>query len=82
MRFLATMGAVAGAVMVGTGAAVGQVPEPALDHCIAAVDWQIAAGIQPGGGPKSIDVAPINCDMFWFRTGVIGNENSGGPLTP
>jgi hypothetical protein len=82
MRFLATVGALAGAALVWTGAASSQVPEPAFDVCIAAVDFQIEEEIQSGGGPKSIDVAPINCDMFWFRTDVIGNENSGGPLTP
>jgi hypothetical protein len=82
MRFLATVGALAGAALVWTGAASSQVPEPALDECLTAVDSQIEKEIQSGGGPKSIDVAPINCDMFWFRTDVIGNENSGGPLTP
>jgi len=40
------------------------------------VDHQIAAGIQSGGGPKSVDVAPTNCDHFWqdpTGAGVIGN---------
>lgn len=55
--------------------------DQAFEACLgdgAAVDRQIDAGIQAGGGPKSIDVAPINCDHFWQTAepegpGVIGN---------
>lgn len=37
---------------------------------------QIEREIQAGGGPKSVDVAPANCDHFWQDpegAGVIGN---------
>lgn len=37
---------------------------------------QAERGIQAGGGPKSVDVAPANCDHFWQDpegAGVIGN---------
>lgn len=46
------------------------------------IDRQVDAGIQAGGGPKSIDVAPANCDHFWQNpeeAGVIGN---GWPPPP
>ena len=52
--------------------------DPAFDACDGdggVVDRQVAAGIQAGGGPKSIDVAPTNCDHFWQSpdgAGVIG----------
>jgi hypothetical protein len=57
----------------------GEEGDPAVDACLAdggVVDRQVAAGIQAGGGPKSIDVAPTNCDHFWQDpegAGVIGN---------
>jgi hypothetical protein len=57
----------------------GEEGDQAVDACIAdggVVDRQVAAGIQAGGGPKSIDVAPTNCDHFWQDAegaGVIGN---------
>ena len=54
-------------------------PDATVEACSAAVDRQIEAGIQAGGGPKSVDVAPGNCDMFWFRGETIGNVLSGGP---
>jgi predicted metal-binding membrane protein len=38
------------------------------------IDRQVAAGIQAGGGPKSVDVAPTNCDHFWQTSGAIGNS--------
>ena len=40
---------------------------------VGTIDRQIAAGIQAGGGPKSVDVAPTNCDHFWQTFGFIGN---------
>ncbi len=55
-------------------------PDPAVAACEAAIDSQIDRAIQPGGGPKGVDVAPINCDKFWFRGDVIGNELAGGPV--
>ena len=55
-------------------------PAAAVESCEAAIDSQIGRGIQPGGGPKGGDVAPINCDSFWFRGDVIGNELAGGPV--
>jgi hypothetical protein len=58
--------------------------DPAFDACVNAVERQVAAGIQAGGGPKSVDTGPINCDHFWQRSdtpfgGVIGN---GWPPPP
>jgi hypothetical protein len=52
--------------------------DSAFDACVNSVERQVAAGIQAGGGPKSVDVAPINCDHFWQSSdtphgGVIGN---------
>jgi hypothetical protein len=41
---------------------------------VGTIDRQIAAGIQAGGGPKSVDVAPTNCDHFWQTSGAIGNS--------
>src|SRR4051794_11398834 len=61
--------------------------DPAVVACLGAdltggvVGRQIDAGIQPGGGPKAIDVAPANCDHFWQASnddggaGVIGNHH-------
>ena len=54
----------------------GEEGDRAVEACSAAVDRHIDAGIQAGGGPKSIDVAPTNCDHFWQDAegaGVIGN---------
>jgi hypothetical protein len=61
--------------------------DPAFDACVNAVERQVAAGIQAGGGPKSVDVAPINCDHFWQRSdtphgGVIGNGWPPPPFAP
>ena len=56
-------------------------PDPAVEACEAAGESQIERGIQPGGGPKAVDLGPTNCDKFWFRTDHIGNENAGGPVT-
>jgi len=40
---------------------------------VGTIDRQIAAEIQAGGGPKSVDVAPTNCDHFWQTSEAIGN---------
>ena len=50
-----------------------------LEACAAAVERQVDAGIQAGGGPKAGIDGPLNCDHFFFAIGAIGNENSGGP---
>jgi hypothetical protein len=42
---------------------------------VGTIDRQVAAGIQAGGGPKSVDVAPTNCDHFWQTSGAIGNSS-------
>jgi hypothetical protein len=64
-----------------------EIGDPAVVACLGAdltggvVGRQIDAGIQAGGGPKSIDVAPANCDHFWQSSkdvggaGVIGNNH-------
>jgi len=51
--------------------------DPAFDACVAAVVRQIEAGLAAGGGPKSVDVGPANCDHYWQRTGRIGNGLPG-----
>ena len=63
--------------------------DPAFDACAfsegGVVKRQDDAGIQAGGGPKSIFPAPTNCDHFWQDralepgVGVIGN---GWPPPP
>ena len=53
--------------------------EKAVAACIAAVDRQLARGVEAGGGPKEGIPGPSNCDHFFFLIGAIGNENSGGP---
>jgi hypothetical protein len=83
MRHLALLVVLTGAALAWTGVASAEhvtLPDPAVEACEAAVDSQIAREIQPGGGPKGGDVAPINCDTFWFRGDVIGNELAGGPV--
>jgi hypothetical protein len=41
------------------------------------VDRQVDAGIQAGGGPKSVDVAPTNCDHFWQNPDAPPNGSGG-----
>ena len=79
--------ALLGAWLMLAAPAVGHGPnaeigDPAVVACLGVdlnggvVGRQIDAGIQAGGGPKSIDVAPANCDHFWQDAegaGVIGN---------
>jgi len=64
-----------------------EIGDPAVVACLGAdltggvVGRQIEAGNQAGGGPKSIDVAPANCDHFWQSSrdvggaGAIGNDH-------
>ena len=56
--------------------------DPAVDACNAAVDHQIDAGIQAGGGPKSVDVGPANCDHFWQRETRDDPIGNGWPPPP
>jgi hypothetical protein len=53
--------------------------ERAIVECGAAVENQVAMGVQAGGGPKEEFPGPSNCDHFFFAIGAIGNEHSGGP---
>ena len=77
---LAVAGASApGALAYGPGAQAG---DPAFDACNAAVNEQIAAGIQAGGGPKSVDVGPANCDHFWQRSAREDPIGNGWPPPP
>ena len=86
-RRLATASAVVATLLLPAGAlAFGPAPPPGnpdntaqLEACGNAVDRQIDVEIQAGGGPKSVDVGPANCDHFWQRTGAIGN---GWPPKP
>jgi hypothetical protein len=68
-----------GALAYGPGAETG---DPAIDACNAAVDAQIDAGIQAGGGPKSVDVGPANCDHFWQRPAREDPTGNGWPPPP
>ena len=80
-RRLATALTVAAALLVPAGAlAFGAGPPPGnpdnnpqLAACEKAVGQQIDAELKAGGGPKSGDVGPANCDHFWQRNGAIGN---------
>jgi hypothetical protein len=82
-RFSAALAALAACFILAapaSGYGPQHVPgDPAYDACGGdggVVDRQVAAGIQAGGGPKSVDVAPTNCDHFWQDpegAGVIGN---------
>jgi hypothetical protein len=59
---------------------------PGADYGAGAVANQTERGVQAGGGPKSVAVAPANCDHYWqdpAGAGVIGNgwppPSQGGP---
>jgi hypothetical protein len=83
MRHVAILVVLAVAALAWTTTAQGThvtLPDPGVEACEAAVDSQIEREIQAGGGPKAVDVAPGNCDKFWFRGDVIGNELAGGPV--
>ena len=78
VALLATVGVTA----TGAGA-YGPVAQPhALDACNAAVERQVDAGIQAGGGPKSVDVGPANCDHFWQRPTREDPIGNGWPPPP
>jgi hypothetical protein len=78
VALLATIG-----VTATNGFAFGPVAQPqALDACNATVDAQVAAGIQAGGGPKSVDVGPANCDHFWQRPAREDPIGNGWPPPP
>src|SRR4051812_17892467 len=80
----ASIASAAPAFASGPGAELG---DPAVVACLGedltggVIGRQVDAGIQAGGGPKSIGVAPANCDHFWQSSedvggaGVIGNDN-------
>ena len=79
------------AVIGGTAASAwaygpaAQVGDPARTNCNEAVDRQVGAGVQAGGGPKAVDVGPANCDHFWqrpTRTDPIGNGWPPPPFQP
>jgi hypothetical protein len=88
-RSRAALGALA-ASLVLAAPAMGFGPQhdegdPAFGPCDGeggVIPRQVDAGIQAGGGPKSVDVAPTNCDHFWQSSdggSVIGN---GWPPPP
>lgn len=68
-----------GALAYGPNAQLG---DPALDACNSAVDRQITAGVQAGGGPKAVDVGPANCDHFWQRPTRVDPIGNGWPPPP
>lgn len=51
--------------------APGQVKAAA--NCSAAYHNQDGSGVQAGGGPKSAETGPLNCDHYWQSNGAIGN---------
>jgi hypothetical protein len=67
------------ALAMAAPASSHQASPTGVEHCNAAVEKQVNAGVQAGGGPKAGIDGPLNCDHFFFAIGVIGNENSGGP---
>ena len=83
MRHVGILVVLVAAALAWTAGAHGDdvtLPDPAVEACEAAVESQVESEIQAGGGPKAVDVAPGNCDMFWFRGDIIGNELAGGPV--
>lgn len=41
-------------------------------NCTKALDKQYAKEVQAGGGPKSAEAGPLNCDHYWQDIGAIG----------
>ena len=87
MRRLLAFGAVlaiAGVASIGASAygPGAQLGDPARDACNAAIDQQVTAGVQAGGGPKSVDVGPANCDHFWQRPARANPIGNGWPPPP
>lgn len=77
--------------LTGAAPALSYGPNPgagqSVEACGIAIDRQVGAGIQAGGGPKSVDTGPLNCDHFWQDptnpTGVvIGNGWPPPPFAP
>ena len=68
---------------VGSGPQA-EIGDPAVVACLGedltggVIGRQIDAGIQAGGGPKSIDVAPANCDHYWQSPEDIGGAEAIG----
>jgi len=62
----------------------GQLGDPAVVGCLGedltggVIGRQVEAGIQAGGGPKSIAVAPANCDHYWQAPEDIGGAEAIG----
>ena len=57
----------------------------AFEACGNVIDRQTGNGVQAGGGPKSVDVGPTNCDHFWQspnRENPIGNGWPPPPFQP
>src|SRR5688500_15776642 len=79
LRFITTLlGAAALALAIAAPATSHQASPTGREHCAAAVEMQVEAGLQAGGGPKAGIDGPANCDHFFFGIGAIGNEHSGG----
>ncbi len=80
MRLFLLFVVVSALTLATTASALAHNPnENGFVGCGQHVDNQIEMGIEAGGGAKEGILAPTNCDHFFFLTGVIGNENSGGP---
>lgn len=79
LRFITTLiVAVALALAIAAPASSHQASPTGREHCAAAVQMQVEAGLVAGGGPKAGIDGPANCDHFFFGIGAIGNEHSGG----
>ena len=68
---------------VGSGPQA-ELGDPAVVACLGedlsggVVGRQADAGIRAGGGPKSVAVAPANCDHFWQTPGDLGGAGAIG----
>ena len=79
---LAVATTASGALAYGPRAQQG---DRAFEACGDTVDRQIERGVGAGGGPKSVDVGPANCDHFWQspnRANPIGNGWPPPPFQP
>lgn len=76
---LCTVLVVSAVLLFATPSSAHLAAEPGLEACDAAVESQIAAGVEAGGGPKAGEPGPLNCDQFYFFIGAIGHDHSGGP---
>lgn len=41
----------------------------AHENCVRSYQRQARRGINPGGGPKQSESAPLNCDHYWPAPG-------------